>query len=67
MRYWNSKRPLVFAHIFLTKMLGIYGALEIKVRIASRMYLWERGLYAGLVGDAEAESAAREVRTTSVG
>ena len=67
MRYWNSKRPLVFAHIVLTKMLGIYGALEIKVRIASRMYLWERGLYAGLVGRAEADSAAREVRTTSGG
>ena len=26
------------------------------------MDLWERGQYAGLVGDAEAEEAAREVR-----
>ena len=29
------------------------------------MDLWERGLHTGLVGDAEAEGAAREVRAAS--
>ena len=32
-----------------------------------RMDLWERGLHAGLVGDAEAEGAAREGRDASGG
>ena len=31
------------------------------------MDLWERGLHTGLVGDAEAEGAAREGRATSAG
>ena len=31
------------------------------------MDLWERGLYAGLVGDAKAKGAAREVRAASGG
>ena len=31
------------------------------------MDLWERGLHAGLVGDAEAEGAAREGRAASGG
>ena len=59
-RIWNSKRPLVFAHIFLKNTLGVHRAREIQVRITRRMYLWERGLHAGLVADTEAEGAARE-------
>ena len=34
----------------------------IRARITRRMDLWERGQHAGLVGDAEAEGAAREGR-----
>ena len=28
-RSWNSKRPLLFAHVILTKTLGIHQAQEI--------------------------------------
>ena len=35
--------------------------------ITRQMDLWERGLHAGLVGDAEVEGAAREGRATSGG
>ena len=66
-RSWNSKIPLVFAHVILTKMLGVHRAWEIRVRITRRMDLWERSLHAGLVGDAEVEGAAREGRATSGG
>ena len=59
-RSWNSEKPLVFAHVVLTKTLGIRWAREIRSRITRRMDLWERGQYAGLVRDAEAEGAARE-------
>ena len=38
-RSWNSERPLVFAHVVLTKMLGIRRAQEIRARITRR----ERG------------------------
>ena len=61
-RSWSSERPLVFAHVVLTKTLGVCRAPEIRVRITSRMDLWERGQHAGLVGDAEAEGTAREGR-----
>ena len=53
-RSWNFEKPLVFSHIFLTKMLGICRSWEIRVRITRRMDLWERGIHAGLVGDTEA-------------
>ena len=56
----NSKRPLVFAHVLLTVALGVCRSKGIRARIMRRMDLWERGLHAGLVGDAEAEGAARE-------
>ena len=46
-------------------MLGIQRAIEIQEQIIRRMELWERGLHAGLVGDAEAEGAAREDRDAS--
>ena len=66
-RRWNSKRPLVFAHVVLTKMLGVRWAREIWARITRRMDLWERGQHAGLVGDAEAEGAARDSRAAFSG
>ena len=55
---WSSERPLVFAHVFLTEMLGVRQSREIWARITRRMDLWERGQYVGLVGDAKAEGAA---------
>ena len=66
-RSWNSERPLVFAHIILTKMLGVRRAKEIQARITRHMDLWERGLHTGLVGDAEAEEAAQEGRAATGG
>ena len=66
-RSWNSKRPLVFAHVVLTKILGVCREKDIQERITRRMDLWERGLHAGLVGDAKAEEAAREGRASSGG
>ena len=54
-RSWNSKRTLVFAHVLLTKTMCVRRSNEIQARIAWQMDLWERGLHAGLVGDAEAE------------
>ena len=53
-RSWNSERPLVFAHVVLTKTLGVRRAREIWGRITRRMDLWERGQHAALVGDAKA-------------
>ena len=64
---WNSKRPLVFAHVVQTKMLGVRRAREIWARLMRRMDLWERGLRAGLVGNADVEGAAREGRAASGG
>ena len=64
-RRWNSKRPLVFAHVVLMKTLGVRRAKEIRTRITRLMDLWDRGQHAGLVGDAEAEGADREGRATS--
>ena len=64
---WKYERPLVFAHVVLTKMLGVRRAREIWERITRRMDLWERGINAGLVGDAEAEGASREGRSASGG
>ena len=64
---WNSKRPLTLAHVILTKTLGVRRDREIRGRITRRMDLWERDLHAGLVGDDEAEGAAKEGRSTSRG
>ena len=66
-RSWNSERPLVFAHFVLKKTLGVCTAREIRVWITRWMDLWEKGLYVGLVGDAEAEGDARESRAASGG
>ena len=66
-RSWNSKIPLVFAQVVLTKMLSVRRAREIRARTTRRMDLWERGLHASLVGDAEAEGASREGRAASGG
>ena len=64
---WNFERPLVFAHVILTKTLGVYRARGIRAQIIRCMDLWERGQHVGLVGDAAAEGAAREVRAASGG
>ena len=61
-RKWNSKRPLVFAHVVLTKTLDACKAREIRARIDRRLDLWERGSHAGLVRDALTEGRAQEVR-----
>ena len=66
-RSWNYERPLVFAHIVITKMLGVRRAQDIWAWITWRMDLWYRGLHAVLVGYAEAEGAAREGRSASCG
>ena len=66
-RSWKSERPLVFAHVVLTKTLGVRRAREIWARIIRRMDLWERVHHAGLVGDAKAEGAAREGRAAFSG
>ena len=57
-----SKRPLIFAHIVLTKTFSVSRAREIRARITRRIDLWERGHHAGLVGDAEAKGADRKGR-----
>ena len=61
-RSWNSKTPLVFAHVVLTMTLGVRRSQEIRARLTSQMDLWERGIHASLVGDSEAEVADREGR-----
>ena len=61
----NSKRPFIFAHVFLMKKLGVRRDRDILDQITRRMDLWERGLHADLVGDAEEERAAREVWVAS--
>ena len=43
-RSWNSKRPLIFAHVVLTKTLGVRREKEIRARITSG-YTSGRGVY----------------------
>ena len=64
---WNSEKTLVFAHVVLTKTLGVCRAKEIQAWITRRMDLWERGLHASLVVDNDSEGTAREGRTSSGG
>ena len=66
-RSWNSERPLIFAHVILTKTLGVRRDREIRAWITRCMDLWERGQHAGLVGDAKAEGAARKGRAAFSG
>ena len=56
---WNTERPIIFAHVVLTNILGAYKAREIRARIERRLDLWEGGIHAGLVGDALAEGRAQ--------
>ena len=58
----NSERPLVFAHVVLTRTLGACKARDIQARIDCRLDLWKRGVYAVLVGSALAECRDREGR-----
>ena len=39
-RTWNSERPLAFAHVVLTNILGVRRAREVQARITRRMDLW---------------------------
>ena len=57
-RSWNSKRPVVFAHIILTETPGDCQAKEIWARISHRLDLWDAGWHDGLVGDMEDEGAS---------
>ena len=43
-------------------MLGVHCSGKISMQISWRMDLWERGSHSDLVGDTEAEGAAREER-----
>jgi hypothetical protein len=54
-RSWNSERPLVFVSVILQKTPGVRRAKDIRRRLTNRMDLWERGFYATLVDDTEAE------------
>ena len=40
---WKSERLLVFAHVVITKTLGVRRTREIRARITRRIDLWERG------------------------
>ena len=66
-RSWNSKRPLVFVHVIITKILGVRRAREIRSKITRRIDLLERGLHSDLVGVAEMQGDDREGRATRVG
>ena len=65
-RSWKYERPLVFSHVILTNTLVISRARYIWSRISRRLELWDRGLYAGLVGDTDVEVDDREVRAARV-
>ena len=59
---WNSEQPLVFTHVVLTRILGSRKAREIRARIKRQLHIWDRGMYAGLVGDVLEEGRAGEIR-----
>ena len=59
---WNSEINLVFANVVLTKTLDARKAREIWARIDRRLDLWEKKIYAGLVGYALTEGRAQEGR-----
>ena len=50
-RKYNSKRPLVFYRVVLTKTLGNRKAKKIWARINRQFDLWEKVIHAGLVRD----------------
>ena len=61
-RKWNSKRPLIFTRVVLTRTVGAHKTREIWARIYCLLGLWERGIHAGLVVGALADGRAREGR-----
>ena len=61
-RKWNSKRPLVFSHGFLTKTLGARKARDIRLRINHQVDLWERRIHTGLVGGVLVDRRSMEGR-----
>ena len=48
-------------------MLSICRASKIRARVTRRVYLCDRSIHAGLVGNVEAEGATREVRAVRGG
>ena len=48
-------------------MLGVHRSRDIRKWITRRMDHWDRGLYEGLVGGAEAEGSIREFRVSRGG
>ena len=61
-RSCKSGITLVFAHVILTKMLGVRMAREIRERFKRSMDLWEIGIHTGLVGNVERYGSVREGR-----
>ena len=57
---WNSDKPIVFSYVVLTRTLGDCKAREIRARIDRQLNFWERGIHAGLVGNALVEGRSRE-------
>ena len=47
---WNYERTLVFSHIVPNKTLDICRSREIRSTILRITELWERGIYASMVG-----------------
>ena len=60
---WNSKRPLIFAHVVLTKTLGTRKARDIRANIDRRLDLWNRWIHTSLVGYELSEGRSREGHT----
>ena len=52
----------MFTHVVLTRILGSRKAREIRARIKRQLHIWDRGMYAGLVGDVLEEGRAGEIR-----
>ena len=63
---WNSKRPLVFSHVVLTRALRAHKAKGIRASIDRQLDLWERGIPAVLTGDVLAEGRDRKFQVTRI-
>ena len=59
---WNYKIPLVFIKMVLTRTLRANKDREIQARIDHHLYLWERGIHAGLAENALTEGRDRDGR-----
>ena len=59
---WNYKIPLVFIKMVLTSTLSAHKDRVIQARIDHHLYLWERGIHAGLAENAWTEGRDRDGR-----